>query len=137
MLQGLASVASLMNGWTPLTQSGAWMVGVVFLVLWLNSTRFSEKKGQAEFNDKRRTDLMEEVNHEQERRMEADARGDRWRSAARWWNAKAHDERLERIEDRGTFQQVLATLPSAPKVVFPAMMPLPRMVEDVAEGGTN
>ncbi len=133
MLPALQAIMSLLNGWTPLTQSGAWIVGAGLLIIYLNNSRFAEKKSQAEFNDTRRKDLMEEVIHEQDRRTASDARGDRWRSAARWWNAKAHDERLDRITDRVSIQELLASIPGAPRLVLPNMLPLPRMVEEVAE----
>lgn len=132
-----AELLELLGQWSPFLKAGGWVIAVGIFLVWLSGNRFERDEKMAKFNAHTLEDLQGDFDEERKRRGLAEARGDRWRAVARWWNAKAHDERSERVSDRiASNQHYGARLPKSEMMPWDPILPLPLMVElqDEAEG---
>ena len=134
MLEFLGPLNNILSGLQPLGATAGWVIGAGILLVYMNNTRFGQKKAQQEYSDRQVEDLQGDYDRERHRRAHAEQRGDRWRGAAWWWRATAHDERVGRNADRLESQQHYALLVGPSDLFkFPALMPMPRMIEEEDE----
>lgn len=105
------------------------VLAVLAAVYMLRSKRTENEIARQQRAEQAMDNVQGDYAAERARRIEEEARTEKWRAAARWWEAKAHQQRHDRMGDR---TYLMSRLELAGVVIpkLPDVPPLPALAEE-------